>query len=98
MILSLAGSIRSPAANNGIYGLRPSSFRVPTEGWSCWPAGVDDIVGVIGPLSRDLDGIELFMRVIANDRPWLTEPALLPLRWVPYLVDPQRPLRIAILA
>ncbi len=30
----IGGSIRSPSANCGLYGLRPSSYRVPTDGWS----------------------------------------------------------------
>jgi amidase len=93
------GSIRSPAANNGIWGLRPSSFRIPTDGWSCWAANVDEIPGVIGPLGKDLDGIEVFMKVVIGARPWLVEPALLPLQWTPYQVDStaERPLTIAIM-
>lgn len=90
------GSIRSPAANSGIYGLRPSSFRVPTDGWSCWAANVDEIPGVAGPLSRNIDGIELFMEVVTGTKPWLVEPALLPLPWTPYQVNTMtRPLKIA---
>lgn len=42
------GSIRSPAATHGVYGLRPSRFRTSTDGWSCWAANVDEISGVIG--------------------------------------------------
>lgn len=29
----IGGSVRSPAANCGIYSLRPSSYRIPVEGW-----------------------------------------------------------------
>lgn len=31
--LTSAGSIRSPAANCGIYGFKPTAFRIPTDGW-----------------------------------------------------------------
>ena len=53
---------------------------------------------MIGPLSKDIDGIELFMKVVTTSRPWLLEPALLPLPWTPYRVNPMgRPLKIAIM-
>lgn len=38
------------------------------------------------------------MRVVTSARPWLLEPALLPLPWIPYQVDiTERPLKIAIM-
>jgi amidase len=59
---------------------------------------VDEIPGVVGPLSKDVDGIELFMKVIIDARPWLVEPALLPLPWTPIRIDTtEQPLKIAIM-
>ena len=78
---ALKGSIRSPAANNGTYGLRPSSFRLPVSGWCATMLGSDAIIPVTGPLSTSLGGIELFMKTILAAKPWLTEPSLLPLPW-----------------
>lgn len=77
--------------------MRPSYFRIPTDGWSSIAANVDEIPTVIGPLSKDIDGIELFMKVVTEAKPWLTEPALLPLTWTPFKVLDDRPLRIAIM-
>lgn len=77
----IGGSIRSPAANNGVYGLRPTSYRLPTDGWSATMAGQDHIIPVIGPLSTSLEGIKLFMKTVIAAKPWLTEPALLPFPW-----------------
>ena len=41
---------------------------MPTTGWSSTPPGADSIVTVIGPLSRELAGIELFMRTVLAAR------------------------------
>ncbi|KAI9772592.1 MAG: hypothetical protein M1839_002444 [Geoglossum umbratile] len=91
------GSIRSPAANNGIYGLKPTAFRVPTDGWSSTMPGADPIATVIGPLSTSLTGIKLFMQTVLASKPWLSEPALPPFPWNPFQIGPKRPLKIAIL-
>ena len=77
----IGGSIRSPAANNGVYGLRPTSFRLPVDGWSGTMAGAEAIIPVIGPLSTSLEGIKIFMKVLLDAKPWLREPSLLPFGW-----------------
>jgi amidase len=92
------GSIRSPAANNGLYGLKPTAFRLPTDGWSSIAAGADAIVAVTGPLSTSLGGIKAFMKTIIEAKPWLSEPALIPFPWNSALqVPPNKPLKIAVL-
>ncbi|KAL8841132.1 MAG: hypothetical protein Q9176_003473 [Flavoplaca citrina] len=77
----IGGSVRSPAANCGLYGFRPTSYRVPVRGWSSTMLGEEQIVAVTGPLSASLEGIKLFMRTIIAAKPWLVEPSCLPLPW-----------------
>ncbi|MCJ1306366.1 hypothetical protein MMC25_000008 [Agyrium rufum] len=77
----IGGSIRSPAANCGLYGFRPSSYRLPVDGWDATMLNQEQIVAVIGPLSTSLAGINIFMKTIIAAKPWLTEPSLLPLPW-----------------
>ncbi|KAF2229619.1 putative glutamyl-tRNA amidotransferase subunit A [Viridothelium virens] len=77
----IGGSIRSPAGNNGVYGLRPTSFRLPIDGWKATMAGAEAIIPVIGPLSRSLEGLKIFMTVILDAKPWLKEPSLVPFGW-----------------
>jgi len=75
------GSIRSPAACNGVYGFKPTSYRLPASGRSSLMAGQEHIVSSIGPLSTSLEGIQLFMRTVIATKPWLREPSLIPFEW-----------------
>jgi amidase len=93
----VGGSIRSPATNCGIYGLKPTAFRIPTDGWGYMMAGADTVESVLGPLSTSLEGLQIFMKVVIDSEPWLTEPALIPLPWRAYTVRNERPLRIGVL-
>ncbi|XPS99018.1 Amidase [Ascochyta lentis] len=93
----VGGSIRSPAANCGVYGLKPTAFRLPTDGWGYMMAGADTVETVLGPLSTSLQGLKLFMKTIVDSEPWLEEPALIPMPWRTYTVPTERPLRIGVL-
>ena len=95
----VGGSIRVPAAACGIFGLKPTAFRVPTTGNGSIAAGADYVQSVIGPLSRTLEGIELFMQAVLDAEPWRLEPALTPLPWRTVDVRPTqaRPLRLGIM-
>ena len=77
----IGGSVRSPSANCGLYGLRPSSYRMPMSGQAATMAGQEQIVPVLGPLSTSLEGVKLFMKTIIDAKPWLSEPSLVPLPW-----------------
>jgi amidase len=92
----VGGSIRVPAAACGIYGLKPTSFRVPTKGWSSTPPGADPIQTVLGPMSVSLDGIEIFMKTVLAAEPWKIEPAIVPIPWrdVDVTPKPGRKLRL----
>jgi amidase len=93
----VGGSIRSPAANCGIYGLKPTAFRLPTDGWGYMMAGADSVETVLGPLSTSFDGLEIFMKTIIDSEPWLTEPALIPMPWRVYDLPQDRSLKIGVL-
>ena len=93
----VGGSIRSPAANCGIYGLKPTAFRLPTDGWGYMMAGADTVETVLGPLSTSLQGLKIFMKTIIDSEPWLKEPALIPMPWRTYTIPAERPLRIGVL-
>ena len=77
----IGGSIRSPAANNGVYGLRPTTYRLPLDGFAATMLGEEQIVPVVGPMSTSLEGIKVFMKTLIDQKPWLYEPSLVSLPW-----------------
>lgn len=77
----IGGSIRSPAANQGLFGLKPTSYRLPLDGFAATMDGQEQIVPVVGPLSTSLEGIKIFMKTLIDQKPWLYEPSLIPLPW-----------------
>ncbi|KAK6581183.1 hypothetical protein PZA11_006671 [Diplocarpon coronariae] len=77
----IGGSIRGPAANNGLYGMKPTTVRLPVKGWAATMFGSESIVATIGPLSTSLEGCKLFMKTLIDAKPWLEDPALLPIAW-----------------
>ncbi|KAL9637638.1 MAG: hypothetical protein Q9164_002071 [Protoblastenia rupestris] len=48
----IGGSIRVPAAFNGLYDIKPSSGRLPYEGMANSMDGQNSILSVVGPLSH----------------------------------------------
>ena len=77
----IGGSIRSPAANQGLFGFKPTSYRLPLVGFAATMLGQEQIVPVIGPLSTSLEGIKIFMKTLIDQKPWLYEPSLVPMPW-----------------
>lgn len=60
------GSVRLPAAWCGVYGFKPTAGRVPTTGHFPRVGALSDGRTQIGPLSRDLDLLELVLSVTAG--------------------------------
>ena len=77
----IGGSIRSPAANNGLFGLKPTTHRLPFVGWMATMMGEEQVVPVIGPLSTSVEGVKIFMRTIIDQKPWLLDSSLVQLPW-----------------
>ncbi|KAK6543755.1 hypothetical protein TWF694_000488 [Orbilia ellipsospora] len=77
----IGGSIRSPSANNGIYGLKPTAHRLPLGGIMATMGGEEQIIPVIGPMSTTLEPLSLFMSVVLGSKPWLKDPRLIPFPW-----------------
>lgn len=86
----IGGSIRSPAANNGVYGLRPTSFRISKQGVMGIQMGRESIIGVLGPLARSREDLNLFMKIILDTEPWLEDPSLVPIPWRSITLDSKK--------
>ncbi|KAG9238029.1 amidase signature domain-containing protein [Amylocarpus encephaloides] len=93
----IGGSIRSPAGNCGVYGMKPTSGRLPIGGLKACGAGEEQIVPSIGPLSTSLEGCKLFIKTIIDSKPWYREPSLLPFPWKEEEFFKSKRLKIAVL-
>jgi amidase len=68
----IAGSVRIPAHCCGVYGLKPSDYRLPVDGFHPNPepelpqTGGPAGLGVFGPLARSVDDLILAFQVMAG--------------------------------
>jgi amidase len=60
------GSIRLPAHNCGIAGIRPTSGRVPRTGHAIGPGAIFDSFTTLGPLARRVEDLALLLPIIAG--------------------------------
>ncbi|KAF2242516.1 amidase [Trematosphaeria pertusa] len=76
----VGGSIRIPAAANGIYGFKPSYGMLPLLGYanSNWLGLNTGIPAVCGPMGHSVRDMQLFMRAVRDQKPWLVDPAVIP--------------------
>ncbi len=73
----VGGSIRIPAMCNGLYGVKPSAGRVPfagQQGNGPLGSGSVGLMASAGPIAGSLRDCELFLRVVAEARPWEMDP------------------------
>ncbi|PGG97857.1 hypothetical protein GX51_07099 [Blastomyces parvus] len=77
----IGGSIRIPQHMLGLYGLKPSSGRLPYYGTSVSTDGQEHVPSSIGPMTRDLSSIIYISQHLANSQPWTLDPRCAPLHW-----------------
>ncbi len=79
----IGGSVRQPCGVTGLYGLRPSTQRLPYGGVRSTMPGNEGVGSSLGPMAKSFRDIELFMRSVLNEntRPWEREHTTLPMPW-----------------
>ena len=77
----IGGSVRIPAGFNGLYGLRPSSGRLPYEGMANSMDGQNSILSVVGPLAPSVATLRLLVKSLLSRQPWLHDPLCLEIPW-----------------
>ena len=77
----IGGSIRIPAAFNGLFGLRPSTTRLPYEGMANSMDGQNSVLSVVGPLATSIGGLRLATKALLSQQPWLHDPLVNELPW-----------------
>ncbi|KAH6629263.1 amidase signature domain-containing protein [Boeremia exigua] len=77
----IGGSIRIPAAFNGLYGLRPSTGRLPYHGMSNSMDGQNTVLSVVGPLGTTAASLRLVTKALLSQQPWLHDPMVHEIPW-----------------
>ena len=77
----IGGSIRIPAAFNGLYGIRPSSGRLPYEGMANSMDGQNSVLSVVGPLAQSVGSLRLVIKSLLSQQPWLHDPQVHEIPW-----------------
>lgn len=83
----IGGSVRIPAAFNGLYGLRPSAGRIPYQGAANSMDGQGTILSVIGPLAPTARSLTLLFKAVLQQQPWLHDPLAFELPWRDEIVE-----------
>jgi amidase len=80
------GSIRGPAHNNGIAGIKPTSVRVPRTGHIVDYGGIFDLWQQLGPMCRRVEDLSLITPLISG--PDFRDASCAPVPWAsPAKVD-----------
>ncbi|KAL3477194.1 amidase signature domain-containing protein [Aspergillus californicus] len=76
----VGGSIRLPAAFNGVYGYKPSVGILPFIGYAAsgWTGVNTGIPAVLGPIAHSIRDMKLLTETVRAAKPWLFDPAIIP--------------------
>lgn len=77
----IGGSIRAPAGFCGVWGLRPTQKRISMKNTIGAFKGFEAVVCVIGPLARYAEDIDLWMKSVIGQKPWLLDCNVVPVPW-----------------
>jgi amidase len=75
------GSIREPAHFTGICGLKPTPGRIPATGHFPESVGPFALLGVVGPMARNMDDLKVLFEVMQGPDDGDPSAAPVPLRW-----------------
>lgn len=83
----LGGSVRIPAAYQGLYGLRPTLHRLPYAGARNTLLGLESIASALGPISHSVSGVSSFVKAVLDSKPWLLDPKTPEIPWRQEMAD-----------
>lgn len=77
----IGASIRLPAGVSNLFGLKPSSGRIPYLGVANSMEGQETITSTIGPMGHDIADLRWLMKMMLESKPWITDPKTLNMPW-----------------
>ncbi|KAI1213560.1 amidase [Annulohypoxylon truncatum] len=83
----IGGSVRIPAAYNGVFGIKPTPQRFSCRDIATSNAGQTAYPVAVGFLSTSIDGIGLLLESILSTQPWIRDPAVVPVPFRQDVVD-----------
>ena len=87
----MMGSLRNPAAWNGVYGLRPSVGMVPNDTMGVVEKPVAPLLSTLGPMGRSPADMALLMDVVARPDPRQPDGSQRPASWLAALDGDVKP-------
>jgi Asp-tRNA(Asn)/Glu-tRNA(Gln) amidotransferase A subunit family amidase len=95
----IGGSIRIPSHCNGLWGLKPSSGRMPYQGVAVSTDGQQHVPSAIGPIARSLRSLSIVTKAVIETKLWTMDAQLPPMPWQEsvYKDFSQRPLVVGIM-
>ncbi|KAF2168695.1 hypothetical protein M409DRAFT_21436 [Zasmidium cellare ATCC 36951] len=90
------GSIRIPAAFNGLYSIKPSSSRVSYKG-NMNNSGSIGAASSIGPMAHSVRDLRLIMKVLIDDEHWLKDAAIVEKPWQDISIGPESEISIGVI-
>ncbi|KIX06264.1 uncharacterized protein Z518_04239 [Rhinocladiella mackenziei CBS 650.93] len=95
----IGGSIRIPSHMNGLWGLKPTSSRLPYQGVPVSTEGQEHVPSSVGPLTRSLSSLTTVMQQVIEMKAWIFDPKVVPIPWRQDVYEEvhQRPLTIGVL-
>jgi amidase len=86
-LLIVGGSVRIPSAFNGVFALKPTPERISYRDVANTNPGQNTYRSTVGFLSTSLGGLDLMLRSVLSTRPWLADPAVVPIPFRQNVVD-----------
>ncbi|KAF2498692.1 amidase [Lophium mytilinum] len=77
----IGGSLRIPAAFNGIFSLKPTHTRLSYRDVANVIPGETTYASTVGVMGTSLEAIHLVFRSIVLTQPWLRDPNVVPMPW-----------------